>query len=370
MNLTPRKTVIAGLATLAVGAVALSGCAPAPTTSTAPSGPAVANFLPCMVSDAGGFNDHSFNELGLDGLQAAAKDLGVKEAHVQSNSNDEFAPNIDSLIQQGCNLIITVGFNLSAATVTAANANPNVKFAIVDDQLDNDFDGKNDVTGGNGKPILFNSAEAAFLGGYAAASYSKTGVVGTFGGMQIPSVAIFMDGFAEGVAYYNQVKGTSVKVVGWDVASQKGTFTGGFEAGTAAKKSAQSLLDQNADVLFPVGGPIYQSAAEAIRDKGGDIALIGVDADVYLTDPTVDDLLLTSVQKGVDSAVKQVVEDTAQGKFDATPFVGTLANGSLNLAPFHDFASKVNPSLQGEIDQLKADIISGKVPVTSVNSPK
>jgi basic membrane protein A len=122
-------------------------------------------------------------------------------------------------------------------------------------------------------------------------------------------------------------------------------------------------------VILPVGGPIYQSAAEAIRDKGGDIALIGVDADVYETDPSVADLLLTSIQKGVDAGVHDVVVAAAGGDFDNTPYVGTLENGGVGLAPFHDFESKVPAELQGELDDLKAKIVSGEVEVTSPSTP-
>jgi basic membrane protein A len=376
VTLTSRKTALAGLAALGVSALVLAGCSAAPTGGTTTK--AASNFLPCMVSDSGGFDDHSFNQLGLEGLQAAAKDLGVKEKHVQSNSDADYAPNIESLLSSGCNLIVTVGFLLSNATDAAAKANPDVKFAIVDDGLDNEGatgadgkptgDGKVDVP--NGKPILFDTAQAAFLAGYAAASYSKTGVVGTFGGIQIPPVTIFMDGFAEGVAYFNKVKSKDVKVVGWDVASQTGVFTGGFAAGVEAKTAAQGLLDQKADVIMPVGGPIYQSAAEAIKDQNAGSVLIGVDADVYNTDPTVRSILLTSVMKGVDTGVKTVVEDAAGGDFNNTPYVGTLKNGGVGLAPFHDFASKVDPGLQQEIDAIKAKIISGDITVTSAATPK
>jgi basic membrane protein A and related proteins len=376
VTLTSRKTALAGLAALGVSALVLAGCSAAPTSGTTTK--AASNFLPCMVSDDGGFDDHSFNQLGLQGLQSAAKDLGVKEKHVQSNSADDYAPNIESLLSAGCNLIVTVGFNLSNATDAAAKANPDVNFSIVDDGLDNEGatgsdgkptgDGKVDVT--NGKPILFDTAEAAFLGGYAAASYSKTGVVGTFGGIQIPPVTIFMDGFAEGVAYFNKVKNKDVKVVGWDVASQTGVFTGGFAAGVEAKTAAQGLLDQKADVIMPVGGPIYQSAAEAIKDANNGTTLIGVDADVYNTDPTVRDILLTSVMKGVDAGVASVVKDTANGKFNNTAYVGTLKNGGVGLAPFHDYASKVDSGLQKEIDDIKAKIISGDIKVTSAATPK
>jgi len=314
-----------------------------------------------MVSDSGGFDDKSFNQLGLEGLTSAAKTLGVKEIHVQSNADSDYAPNISNLIDQGCNLIVTVGFNLAAATKDAATANPKINFAIIDD---------NSITLPNVKPIVFDTAQAAFMGGYAAASYSKTGVVGTFGGMSIPPVTIFMDGFADGVKYYNDQKGKAVKVLGWDVATQNGNFTGGFAAGTAAKQAAQGLIDQNADVILPVGGPIYQSAAEAIRDSGKGLVLIGVDADQTQTDTKNADLFLTSIMKGMKPGVEVVTTDAAAGKFTNTPFIGTLKNDGVALAPFHDYASKVDPALQGELDKIKAGIIDGSIKVESPSSPK
>jgi basic membrane protein A len=177
-----------------------------------------------------------------------------------------------------------------------------------------------------------------------------------------------MDGFADGVDGYNKAKGKSVKVVGWDVAKQTGSFTGGFAANDTAKSTAQNLIDQGADVIFPVGGPIFQSAGAAITDSGKNIALMGADADVFNTFPTYDNLYLTSVLKGIDPAVQAVVKLTAKqkaGTFDNVPYIGTLKNNGVGIAPFHDFASKVSPDLQKELDGLKADIISGKLTVKS-----
>jgi len=369
-----RKAAMSGLALAGIAAV-LAGCAQAPAKSGGAK-PAASKFLPCMVSDLGGFDDKSFNQLGKEGLDAAAKSLGVTAKAVESDSATDYAPNINSLVSAGCNLIVTVGFNLSAATVTAAKANPNIQFAIIDDAADNSGgtdakgnpipDGKVDAP--NIKPILFDTAQAGFLAGYASASYSKAGIVGTFGGIQIPTVTIFMDGFADGVDYYNTQKSKSVKVVGWNVAKQTGSFTGGFDANDKAKSTAQNLIDQGADVIFPVGGPIFQSAGAAITDSGKDIALLGADADVYNTFPTYDKLYLTSVEKGIEPAVEAVVKATAKqakGKFDDTPYIGNLKNNGVGIAPFHDFASKVDPGLQGELDQIKADIISGKITVKS-----
>ncbi len=360
--ITFRKAASIGLVVAASGAV-LAGCAAAPTTTPTSAGPstpsvvAPAGYLPCMVSDTGGYDDHSFNELSKDGLDAAGQALGVTPIALESKTDSDYKPNIDTLIKDGCTYIIADGFLLDDAVKAAATANPTIHFSVVDDDS---------VDLPNVKGLLSETDQAAFLGGYAAASYSKSGVVGEFGGMQIPPVTIYMDGFAEGVAYYNSQKSASVKVVGWDVASQKGSFTGGFDANDTAKADAQSLIDQGADVLMPVGGPIYQSAAAAIQDSGKPIALIGVDADVYVTDPSVDSIILTSVLKNVGSDVQQAIMDDAAGKFTSDPYVGTLENGGLGLSKF--YKTDISSTLESELATIQQGIISGSIPVTSVSS--
>lgn len=361
MRITSQKSALSGLAVVGISTLLLAGCAPAPETGGDNGTPAASDFKPCMVSDSGGFDDKSFNQIGKEGLDQAAKDLGVKANAVESQTETDYASNINNLVDDGCNIIVTVGFLLADATKEAATANPDVDFAIIDDSS---------IDLPNVKPIVFDTAQAAFLAGYAAASYSKSGIVGTFGGIPIPPVTIFMDGFVDGVNYYNTAKGANVKALGWDVTKQDGAFTGGFDANDTAKSTAQNLIDQGADVILPVGGPIYKSAAQAIKDSGKDIALIGVDADVTQTDPSIADILLTSVMKGIAVGVSDVVKSTADGKFDNKPFVGTLENGGVSIAPFHNFESKVDAGLQGELDAIKADIISGKIKVESPSSPK
>lgn len=357
---------LAGITAAAGLIIALAGCGSAPDTAatgTADAGGAVDGFQPCMVSDAGGFDDKSFNQLGFEGLKKASDELGVTPVTVESADESAFAPNLQSLVDQSCTLIISVGFALADATVESAKANPEINYVIIDDMADTDFDGKTDAP--NIKPILFDTAQAAFMAGYASASFSadKDKKVGTFGGMNFPTVSIFMDGFAQGVEYWNSEKSDTVEVIGWD--GTDGVFTGGFEANQDAINAAQGIVDQGVDVLLPVGGPIYQSAASVIRDSGRDIALVGVDADVFETDPSVGDLLLTSVRKLIDVGVYDAVIAAGAGEFDATPFVGTLENDGVGLAPFHDFESKVSPDLQGELDAIQAGIIDGSIPVTS-----
>jgi basic membrane protein A len=260
-------------------------------------------------------------------------------------------------------VIVTVGFALASAAGESAGANPDIEYVSIDDVVDNDFDGETDQP--NIKPIVFDTAQAAFLAGYASASYStdKSKKVGTFGGQNFPTVSIFMDGFKQGVEYWNSQKSDTVQVLGWD--GTDGLFTGAFTANQDAINAAQGLVDQGVDVLLPVGGPIYQSAASVIRDSGRDIALIGVDADVYETDPSVADLLLTSIRKLIDVGVEDAVMAAGSDEFDVAPFVGTLENEGVGLAPFHDFESKVSADLQGELDTITAGIIDGSIPVTS-----
>lgn len=353
---TMRRAAFVGLALASAGAL-LAACAAPPAEEEGGGGEATSDFLPCMVSDSGGFDDQSFNQAGFEGLTEASDELGVEPITVESADDTVYESNITNLVDQGCNLIITVGFLLADATKAAAEQNPDIDFAIVDDAAEGATD--------NVKPITFNTSEAAFLAGYAAASYSETGVVGTFGGIQIPTVTIFMDGFADGVAYFNEQSGEDVQVIGWDVAAQTGSFTGGFSAGVEARNAAQALIDQNADVILPVGGPIFISAGEAIRDAGDGIALIGVDSDGYESAPDFADLFLTSILKGVSVGVSDAVTASEAGDFSSEPFVGTLENDGVGIAPFHDFESAVDPALSDELDEIRAGIIDGSITVES-----
>ena len=361
LRITSRGRVFSGVALIGASAIVLAGCAAAPADDG--TDVVALDYLPCMVSDAGGFDDKSFNQLGFEGISDASAELGVEPITVESASETDYAPNIDSLVAQGCDLIVTVGFALSAATLAAAEANPDINFALIDDAADGNFDGTVDFP--NTKPIVFNTAQAAFLVGYAAASYSKSGIVATWGGMNFPTVAIFMDGFYQGVNYYNDMMGADVKVLGYDGDAATATFTGGFEANDVAKSTAQNFIDQGADVLLPVGGPIYQSAVAAITDSGKDIALLGVDADLFETDPSTQDIILTSVLKGIKSATFAVVTAASDGTFSNEAYVGTLENEGVGYAPFHNFESLVSPDLQGELDAIEAGIIDGSIPVAS-----
>jgi basic membrane protein A len=364
-----RKVVSSGLVAL-LAAATLAACGDAPeeetTGSEGGSSEAASDFLPCIVSDAGGFDDKSFNQLGFEGAEQAAEELGAELKAVESNSENDYTSNLESLVGEGCDVIVTVGFALASATKESAEANPDIEYVLIDDSADGGedgqtFDGKADVE--NIKPLLYNTAEAAFLAGYAAADYTKTGKVGTYGGMPFPTVTIFMDGFKQGAEYYAEENGKDVEVVGWD--GKNGSFTGGFEANEAATSTAKQILDQDVDVILPVGGPIYQGAITAIEDSGKDIAMIGVDADLYETDPSTQDYVMTSILKGMKVSTYEAVLAAGNDEFDFEPYVGTLENEGVGIAPFHNFEDKVSPELAGQLEEVKAGIIDGSIEVTS-----
>ena len=351
-------------AMLGVSALLLSGCGAAPEEEAESTGSAAAgaDFLGCMVSDYGGWDDRSFNQSSFEGLTAAEENLGIEVSTAESMSSTDFVPNVNEMVQQACDLTVTVGFNLSDATKEAAEANPDLKFAIVDD---------NAIKLDNVKPIIYDTAQAAFLAGYVAAGSTETGKVATFGGMNIPTVTIFMDGFADGVAYYNEQNDADVELLGWDKESQNGSFVESFDDTSAGKTTTENFLNEGADIIMPVAGPVGTGTVDAVlaANAGGKNAkVIWVDSDGVETLAQGQDVVLTSVMKLMGNAVEEVFSTTVDGEFDATPYIGTLENGGVTLAPFHN--GGVPQEVQDSVEDIKEQIISGDITVESASSPK
>lgn len=322
--------------------------------SAAPSAGAT-DFLACEVSDIGGIDDKGFNQNAFAGLERAESELGAEIDFLESPDETAYEANINAHIDQGCDIIVTVGFLLGDATLAAAQANEEQLFAIVDYAYE---DQPENIQG-----LTFKTDEAAMLAGYLSAGISKTGVVGTFGGINIPPVAIFMEGYEAGVNYYNEQNGTEVRVLGWDSSNPDGgTFTDSFEDLDLGRQTAEALMQEGADVIFPVAGPVGFGAAAAVQDNG-EAYFIGVDVDQYESAPEFQDVMLSSVMKRIDNAVFSAVEDSTDGSFTEALYTGTLENEGVDLAPFHDFEDEVSDDLKAEIEELRAAIISGEVSV-------
>jgi basic membrane protein A len=313
-------------------------------------------FTGCQVTDTGGVDDKGFNQTAWKGVQDAETELSIEGKLLESSAETDYAPNINSFIAEDCDIIITVGFLLGDATKEAAEANPDQKFSIVDYAYD--------PVVPNILGQVFATDEAAFLAGYLAAGVSQSGIVGTFGGINIPPVTIFMDGFVRGVDYYNEQKGTSVQVLGWDPESSEGLFTNNFDSLDDGRAFAQNLYDEGADIVMPVAGPVGLGSAALAQELGTDkLKIIGVDVDQYLTDPEHQGVYLTSVEKKMDATVMQSIKMAMDGTFEGGVVVGTLQNGGVGLAPFHDLDSAVSDELKGELDTIGQGIMDGSISV-------
>lgn len=359
------SSVFKGLALAAAASLTLAGCSAAPATPTVTP----IDYKACMVSDSGGFKDASFNEEAYNGLKEAEATLGVKVATVESPNSatqTDYVSGVNSMIDEGCNLIINVGFNLAVATRDAAKAHPDVKFALIDSALSNDD--FSPLSLDNVKPIQYDTAQAAFLAGYLAAATTKTGKVATYGGMLFPSVTIFMSGFKQGVDYYNTAKGKKVVVLGAaGDDSSKWAATGDFNDQAKGKTLTEQFFAQGADIVLPVAGPVGIGSGQATLDKKGTL-VVGVDSDWYNlpAHAAYKANILTSIEKKMAKAVLEVVKSGVDGTFtggDANQYVGTLENGGVMIADQHDVVYPTG--IQAELDALKAKIISGEIKVAS-----
>jgi basic membrane protein A len=251
------------------------------------------------------------------------------------------------------------------ATQAAAKAHPSQKFAIVDFSYTPPLS--------NVDALLFNTAQDGFQGGYLAAGMSKTGKVATFGGQKLPTVTIYMDGFYDGVQYYNQKHGKNVQVLGWNETTQNGSFTGDFTNQTKGQTLTQTFISEGADIIFPVAGNVGLGAAKAVQQADAQagsqkVNMEWVDLDGCVSAAQYCKYFISSVLKGETLAVKVAVQAAAGGSFKGGNYIGTLANGGVSLAPFHDWDSKVPASLKSELQQISKGIQDGSIQ-TPTKSP-
>ena len=327
-----------------------------------PSADAAVKTKACLALDTGGVDDKSFNQTSWDGAKSV-KSGSISVEYLPAASSADYAPNIKKFVDNKCTIIIGVGFAISSAIVASAKANPKINYAVVDDAaLDCNADYSVCKPVANVKGLTFATDQSAFLAGYVAAGYTKTGKVATYGGAPYPTVTIFMDGFAKGVAYYNKIKKTNVTVLGWDPAKKTGEFIGDFANTTKALQTSKNFEQAGADVILPVAGGLGATTAQNSMDSKKSVT-IWVDTDGFVSANKYHSVLLTSVMKGLGESVAAAIKESSTGKFSNTAYVGTLANGGTKIAQFHDFAKSVPAKLQNEVRKIAADIKSGKLKI-------
>jgi len=162
------------------------------------------------------------------------------------------------------------------------------------------------------------------------------------------------------VRHYNEVHGTSVETLGWDADAQTGLFTNDFSDQQKGSDMAVSLMDEGADIILPVAGPVGLGAAAAIKARGN-AYIIGVDYDWFVSAPEYADIIFTSVMKFMDVTTLNAIKAAKDGTFKGGSIVGNLANGGVGIAPFHNFDGQVSAELKAELEGLKAGVLSGEI---------
>jgi basic membrane protein A len=309
------------------------------TTSTGDHG----DVLAALVSDIGKFNDRSFNQSQLEGLDRAKSELGVQTLPLQSNQVSDYIPNLTNAVRRNSDLVISAGFLLADATNKIANKFPDKHFAITDYSVNVPPFKKN----ANVEGLTYQANESGCLVGSLAASMAKKQggkqVIGAVGGLKIPPVDIWIAGYR----FCAKLTNPGIKVlIG---------YSQDFVAADKCKTVAQNQISQGAQVLFQVAGGCGLGTLSAADQAG--IWGIGVDKDQYNDAKRV----LTSGVKRVDNGVFQAVEQVADGKFKGGADLNfNLANGGMDVG-------KINPAVPQDLidkmNELKQKIIDGKVKV-------
>ena len=298
-----------------------------------------------MVTDVGGVNDRSFNQTSWEGLQALdTTKFEVK--YLESKTDADYQTNINTFIDEGYDLIICVGYMLANATMEAAQANPDQKFAIIDDATCADLP--------NVACLMFAQHEASYLVGLVAGSLTESKTVGYVQGM----VSDAMNQF--GVGY---IAGVLEACPGAEVLQYNANNFGDVAGGNTA---AKDMITKGADVIYHAAGGTGNGVMNACAEEG--IWGIGVDCDQAVV-LDMKDTIVTSAMKRVDTAAQDVAKAVAEGKFAPGVIMYDLSNGGVDIAPTRDL---IPADVLTVVENAKAEIIAGNktVPSTAAECPE
>lgn len=287
-----------------------------------------------LVTDVGGVEDQSFNQSAWEGLQRAAADFGVEVNYLSSSTDADYAPNLETFIDEDYDLIISVGYLLADATKAAAEANPDTKFAIIDDssiELDN-------VT-----CLTFKQEQASYLAGYVAGMMTEKNNIGFVLGMASDTMHLFGYGYCAGALDANP-----------DVKIQQGNANN-FGDPAMGSTLTTNFVTNGADIVFHAAGATGTGVISECQAQG--IMAIGVDSDQsYLAPETV----ITSAMKRVDNAVYDTTESLINGTLEGGVKSYDLSIGGVDIAPTQDL---LTDDVIKAVEDVKAKIISGEIVV-------
>ena len=305
-----------------------------------------------IVLDIGGDKDKGYNEYTLKGVREAATATGMDVKYIVSESMMDYENNVESLIHEGAELIVTVGFTMGNITSKAAQKNKGVHFVIVDvayypgagcpDTVKDCYTKEGGLE--NVTSLIFAEDEPGYMAGVLAGCMSKSNVIATVSGMEIPPVVHYVVGYQHGAR--------SIKP---DIKLQN-QYIPDFNDPHTAKTVAQQFMQEGADVIFAVGGNTGNGALLAAKEAG--IMGIGVDVDQYLTYDVVKDILLTSAMKNMDVAAAAAVTAFSKGELKSGVKMFNLGNSGVGLAPYHDWENKIPQQCKDLVKKAEQDVIA------------
>ena len=287
-----------------------------------------------LITDVGGVNDGSFNQSSWEGLERAGEELGVTVNYLESATDADYKPNMETFIDEDYDLIISVGYMLADATREAAEANPDTKFAIIDDSS---------IDLPNVTSLIFHAEQASYLVGYVAGLTTKTNNIGFVVGMTNETMNQF------GYGYYAGAKDANP-----DVTVQQFNANS-FADSATGKTMANTAITNGADIVFQAAGATGLGVIEACQEAG--VYAIGVDSDQSSIAPNT---VLTSAMKRVDNAVYEAVQELIDGTLEGGIKSFDLAAGGVDIAPSQDL---IAPEVITAVEEVKEKIVSGEVVV-------
>jgi basic membrane protein A len=302
-----------------------------------------------LVSGLGGFHDRGFNQNILDGFMLAQNECAFAGETRETMTSADFALNIEYFQSAGFDLIITAGFNASEATLEAARAHPETHFIILDFAVEN--------PPSNLICILFDVDESAFPCGFLAAYWANRQdpvhpLAGFVAGPEIPEIRQFSDSYTHGIEYFNQKHRKNVRFEGY--------FANSFSDTLQGARLADSLLRQNASVIFAFAGKTGNGALYKTKEAGK--WAIGVDVDQYISIPEVGSVLLTSCVKLLNSTVYTLLVSYFNDSFNGGQIIHyNLKNNGVGMAPFHDFTAAIPDSIEMELKAIEDGIRKGEI---------
>ena len=299
-----------------------------------------AEFKVGLVLDRGGKDDKSFNASAYQGASLAKTNLGIFLKFTEASDDNAYEPLLRSFARRDFDLIIGIGFAQKEAVKAIAAQFPDKHFAIVDSQVDLP----------NVRSLLFEEHEGAYVIGAIAAMTTQTGKIGFVGGMDIPLIRRFEMGYEAGAKKINP----QINVI----ANYVGVTSEAWNNPPKGKELAMSQYDSGVDIIFAAAGASGLGVFDAAEEKKKFV--IGVDSNQDWTKPG---LVLTSMLKRVDEAVYTTIAEAQAGKFTAGAKRFGLANKGVDYS-YDEFNGKIlTDSVRKRADELKAEIIAGKIEV-------